>query len=101
LYSLYLPSSFTPNGDGLNDEFGPNGEKIDPDGYSFIIFNRWGEVLFSTTDVTEKWNGKINNGGELVPEDAYVWKIMAKDGNNGEEHEYFGHVLVIKKPQPE
>jgi gliding motility-associated-like protein len=97
LYTLYLPSSFTPNDDGLNDEFGPNGEKIDPDNYKFMIFNRWGETMFSTTSVSDKWNGRLNNSGDLLPEGTYVWRITAKDGNTGEEHEYFGHVVLLKK----
>jgi len=97
LYTLYLPGSFTPNDDGLNDEFGPSGEKIDPDKYKFMIFNRWGEIMFSTTSVKDKWNGKLNNSGELLPEGNYVWRVLAKDGNTGEEHEYIGYVILLRK----
>ena len=50
-----MPNSFTPNGDGLNDYFFPYGDKIDLDNYKFQVFNRWGEVVFSTTDFDEKW----------------------------------------------
>jgi len=101
LYTLYLPSSFTPNDDGLNDVFGPRGEKIDPDNYKFMIFNRWGETIFSSSSVSDKWNGRLNNSGDLLPEGTYVWRIMAKDGNTGEEHEYFGHVVLLKKQKLE
>ena len=97
LYTLYLPSSFTPNGDGLNEEFGPSGEKISPDNYKFMIFNRWGELMFTTTDINEKWNGKKNNSGDLLPEGTYVWRVLATDGNSGEEHEYIGHVIMLRK----
>lgn len=100
LYTLYLPTSFTPNNDGLNDEFGVTGEKIDPNDFKFMIFNRWGEMMFQTTDPSIGWNGKQNNTGEPLPEGVYVWRIMAKDGNNGDLHEKVGHVTLIKKEEP-
>lgn len=99
LYTLYLPSSFTPNGDGLNDEFGPSGEKISPNDYRFMIFNKWGELIFSTTDLSKKWDGKMNGAGELLPEDTYVWRVLATDANSGKEHEYFGHVVLLRHPE--
>ncbi|MGB1039966.1 MAG: gliding motility-associated C-terminal domain-containing protein, partial [Flavobacteriales bacterium] len=101
LYTLYLPSSFTPNGDGLNDEFGPTGEQIDPKDYQFMIFNRWGEVLFSTSDVQETWTGRVNNTGNLLPEGVYVWRILATDGNSKKQHEYIGHVTLLRNPKKE
>jgi gliding motility-associated-like protein len=97
LYTLYLPSSFTPNGDGLNEEFGPQGEKIEPQGYQFMVFDRWGGLIFETKDINETWNGKKNNDGELLPEGTYVWRVLAVDGNNGEKHEYIGHVTLLRK----
>ncbi|MDC1282482.1 gliding motility-associated C-terminal domain-containing protein [bacterium] len=97
LYTLYLANSFTPNGNGLNDEFGPSGEKIDPVNYKFMIFNRWGEMVYSTTNIKDKWNGRLNNSGDLLPEGNYIWRIIAADGNTGEDHEYIGHVILLRK----
>ena len=97
LYTIYLPSSFSPNGDGLNDNFGPVGEQISPVGYQFMIFNRWGELIFSTTDLKEKWDGKVSGTDEFYPEGVYVWRILAKDNVADEKHDYTGHVTLLRK----
>lgn len=93
-YSLYMPNSFTPNGDGTNDYFFPYGDKIDLDNYKFQIFNRWGEVVFSTTDFNDKWDGQFK--GKNVPNDAYLWKIDVKNINSGEYKELKGYVLLTR-----
>ena len=57
----YFPSSFTPDGDGLNDEFGVSGFRIDKiQNYQFQITNRWGEIVFYSEDINAKWNGKTS-----------------------------------------
>ncbi|MEN8928900.1 MAG: PKD domain-containing protein [Flavobacteriales bacterium] len=99
LFTLYLPTSFTPNNDGLNDVFGVTGEKIDPVDFRFLIFDRWGQLRFETTDVTNGWNGQHNNAGDELPEGLYVWRIVAKDGNTGEIREYIGHVTLLRKEE--
>ena len=76
----YIPNAFTPNGDGLNDTFRITG--LPPENitrFNMQVFNRWGEVIFSTTDITEGWNGRLN--GELCPEGNYVWVIFYEDGS--------------------
>ena len=93
-YSLYMPNSFTPNGDGTNDYFFPYGDKIDLDNYKFQIFNRWGEVVFSTTDFNDKWDGQFK--GKNVPNDAYLWKIDLKNIKSGEYKELKGYVLLTR-----
>ena len=94
-YSLYMPNSFTPNGDGLNDYFFPYGDKIDLDNYKFQVFNRWGEVVFSTTDFDEKWDGQFK-GKKTVPNDAYLWRIDVKNIKTGEFKELKGYVLLTR-----
>ena len=77
--NVFVPDAFTPDGDGLNDVFKPT-FKVDfvVTSYEFIIFNRWGEEVFHTTDPDEGWNGrKHNNEGEPVI-DVYSWVIIVK-----------------------
>ena len=93
-YAFFLPNSFTPNGDGLNDSFFPVGDKVSTENYSFKIFNRWGELIFSTNDFNEKWDGTYQNNP--LSSDAYIWKIDLVDGSSGKEKSMKGYVLLSK-----
>jgi len=84
----YIPNAFTPNGDGLNDNFRIVG--LPPENitrFNMQIFNRWGQVVFSTSNILEAWDGKM--AGEICPEGDYVWIIYYEDdkkvrtGNKG------------------
>lgn len=66
----FVPNSFTPDGNGLNDHFSLNVKNVV--NYELTIFNRWGEIVFTSNDPTESWNGTMNN--EAVQEDVYVWR---------------------------
>ncbi len=72
---LYTPNAFTPNGDGINDKFYPL--TICPfEDYEFLIFNRWGELIFETSNQTDKWDGKYKGSGCEVG--VYVYLITYK-----------------------
>jgi len=76
----YIPNAFTPNRDGLNDLFRMVG--IPPENiteFHFQIFNRWGEVVFSTRDIEESWDG--TSAGRECPEGVYVWAVYYKENN--------------------
>jgi gliding motility-associated-like protein len=89
---VYIPNAFTPDGDELNDGFGFKGQGVGP-GFEFRIFNRWGEQLFFTTDVTQLWKG--DNKGVACPEDVYVYSILYKD-SDGKQKKILGHVTLIR-----
>ncbi|MFM7467181.1 MAG: gliding motility-associated C-terminal domain-containing protein [Crocinitomicaceae bacterium] len=57
--TVYVPNTFTPNGDEHNNLFYPvfSGANLDRKSYSFLIYNRWGEIVYQTTDLNEGWNG--------------------------------------------
>lgn len=76
-YMLYVPNAFTPNGDGLNDTFIPQGTFIDE--FEMRIFDRWGNLVYKTNDMTQYWDGKTNTGNFLVLTDTYVYVIKAID----------------------
>ena len=77
---ISMPQSFTPNGDGVNDEVFVKGWYLE-ELQEFKIFNRWGEMIFSTNDMKVGWDGTFN--GKLQTTDVYVYKIKAVgvDGN--------------------
>ncbi len=75
--SIYLPSAFTPNGDGLNDVFMAFG--IDLKDFQLVIYNRWGEKIFQTQDITLGWDGTYR--GAPSPLGLYVWELETSDKN--------------------
>ena len=88
---IAIPNTFTPNDDGLNDRFTIQGKFIST--YEMQVYNRWGEVLFHTTDMDTGWDGKTSEGKKL-PLGNYAYWIRIKDFNNN-EHIRTGSVLIL------
>ena len=91
---LYVPNTFTPDGDGVNETWRPFIEGIDIQNFQLIIFNRWGEVVFESLDPEGSWDGRY--GGKPVKEGTYIWTIKAADPISDEKYEWSGHVTVIR-----
>ncbi len=70
--SLYVPNAFTPNKDGINDLFRAKGKGIAI--YHMKVFNRWGQLLYETDNITDGWNGRFKS--ELQPMGTYVYMIQ-------------------------
>lgn len=70
---LLIPNAFTPNGDGLNDEFGPLVPKVELVNYKMLIYNKWGQLLYETTDISKGWDGTFN--GQPSQMDVYSYVI--------------------------
>lgn len=88
---LYIPNSFTPNGDGLNDVFQPAGKDITE--FEMIIFNRWGQKIFESNDMNLPWNGEFKGNPAQI--DTYIWKIKFSDINTSNQT-LVGHVNLIR-----
>lgn len=71
---LFLPDSFSPNGDGLHDEYTITGVLEYPDN-SFEVLDRKGEVVFSKRAYANTWDGHLITGGEELPEDVYFYRF--------------------------
>ncbi len=67
---IEFPTAFTPNGDGRNDLFGPLGSLPLISSYKLIVYNRWGQIAFTSADPFKKWNGLVNGKLETG---TYVW----------------------------
>lgn len=93
--SVYIPNTFTPNGNGLNELFLPVGTGINPNEYHFMIFDRWGMLIWETRTWGEGWNGVPKGASSIAQIDTYVWKIACKD-NLGHNIARIGHVNLIK-----
>lgn len=92
-YNFFMPNAFSPDLDTHNDYLYPQGTGWIADDYSFEIYNRWGELIFKTNDVTGAWDGTY--GGMRATDEIYIWKVFVRDIYDN-EHEYRGHVLIMR-----
>jgi len=92
---LFIPQAFTPNGDGLNDYFFAVTDPEQILDYRFMIFNRWGELIFETQDPEIGWNGEFN--GEPAPIGSYAYRLFLRpiDSDN-ETIEKHGSIQLIR-----
>ena len=91
---LYAPNTFTPDGDEHNQRWMVSMEGIDIYKFNMSVYNRWGQIVFESHDLTEGWDGTYN--GKIAPEGTYIWKIQAKDFFNDSKYMYTGHVNLIR-----
>jgi gliding motility-associated-like protein len=94
---VFVPNTFTPNGDGKNDYFFPRGEGIEKIN-EFRIFNRWGEMVFersniSLNDERSGWDGRFL--GKELPPDVYVYYMQA-NCSTGELVKWKGDVTLMR-----
>jgi gliding motility-associated-like protein len=91
--ALWVPNSFTPNNDLLNDTFVLKGTDITE--FHLIVFNRWGEVIFESKDMGKPWDGTIK--GRMAEQGVYVWKVKYKTlCSKDAQLSRSGHVSVIR-----
>jgi gliding motility-associated-like protein len=91
VYSYFIPNTFTPNDDGINEEFFVKSYNIVY--IELYIFNRWGDLIYQEEGASPRWDGTLN--GNIVQIDTYVYKAFLTDIFN-KRHEVVGHVNVIR-----
>jgi gliding motility-associated-like protein len=88
---IYVPNTFTPNGNLFNEEFRAFGGNIKT--FEMIIFNRWGERIKTIHSLNETWDGTFNS---LPCQDGtYVWKMSYTDFTD-KEYERTGHINLLR-----
>ncbi len=90
---INIPNSFTPNGDGLNDEFKIVTLKEFSE-FNMYIYNRWGELLFESTDKNKGWDGTFK--GKYVPYGVYVYLLTGTIKDTNEQIKRNGTVTVLR-----
>ncbi len=94
---LYVPNTFTPDGDEYNNIWKPIFTSgYDPYNIQIEIFNRWGEKIWESHDLSIGWDGTYLGGANLVEDGVYTWKITFKESKTDKKHVKTGHVTVIK-----
>ncbi len=96
IYNCYIPNSFTPNGDNINDCLSPVGNAVDIERYSLIIFNRHGEIVFETKDFEKCWDGSLRGNGYYVQPDVYHYELIVKSVFDKEAQKKVGTILVAR-----
>jgi gliding motility-associated-like protein len=91
LFTFYIPDAFSPNGDGLNDVFMPKGSYVK--NYELFIFDRWGNQLFHSTEMSNGWDGTVK--GTVCQEATYVYVIHVTDSGD-KIHLYIGNITLLK-----
>jgi len=91
---IYSPNAFTPDDDEYNQTWKVVMDGIDIYDFELFIYNRWGETVWESHDISVGWDGTYN--GTRVPEGTYTWTIRAKDALNDNIHNYSGYVTILK-----
>ncbi|MBX9448727.1 MAG: gliding motility-associated C-terminal domain-containing protein [Taibaiella sp.] len=90
---MAIPSAFSPNGDGVNDEFGLMTDGI-PEYYQLEIYDRWGERVFVSYKVENQWDGTMENGDEAQG-GVYFYVIQGRC-NQGENFKKKGDLTLLR-----
>jgi gliding motility-associated-like protein len=99
---IFIPNAFSPNGDELNDTFKPSVFGSGISVYFFRVFNRWGEVIFESSDPSVGWTGDKSDSDSIDTENFYVadgiynWTLQIKSVFSAEVEEFSGHVILIR-----
>ncbi|MFC5271754.1 gliding motility-associated C-terminal domain-containing protein [Adhaeribacter terreus] len=88
---IFVPTAFSPNGDGLNDVFEVKGRF--QNNFSLVILNRWGQIIFESNDPKKGWDGKMN--GKEAPIGVYAYRLTAID-ETGKKYEKTGTLTLVK-----
>ncbi|MFN0031648.1 MAG: PKD domain-containing protein [Flavobacteriales bacterium] len=96
-FTIYVPNSITLNNDGLNELFVPvmtGTERLVS--YSLQIFDRWGDVIFTTNTTGEGWSGDNHSGAHYVQNDVYVWQVKYKLNIEAEAQVLNGTITIVR-----
>ena len=92
---MYIPNSFTPDGDEHNQTWKFYIEGIDYLNFKVEIFNRWGQLIWESNDARAEWDGTYNNN-KIVKEGIYTWKISYKELNTDGRKLHTGYINVLR-----
>ena len=92
---IYIPNTFTPNGDAFNSAFKPVISYVQIESFSLEIFNRWEQLIFETNNYREGWDGSIMNTNKIAVDGLYIYQLKINDGN-GVQHTKRGIVNLLK-----
>jgi large repetitive protein len=96
-FFIFIPNSFTPNNDGLNDVFQPviaDDQYVEK--YELVVYNRWGQEVFKSNEIDLPWTGSGPDPGYYVHNDFFQWQVTVEFNNKQPKRKYAGSVEVIR-----
>ncbi|MDG1159881.1 MAG: gliding motility-associated C-terminal domain-containing protein, partial [Flavobacteriales bacterium] len=98
LFNLFIPNAFSPNNDGINDIFRIEGTDIDASRFKLQVFDRWGGIVFETTDPEVGWNGSYQTVNEeyYAQDGIYAWRVVVHSQSTTERKEFSGSVNLMR-----
>lgn len=94
-WEIFVPNTFTPDGDQYNSSFFAKGYGISDKDYTFQIFNRWGDLIFESRDMEIGWDGTEKRGLTAAQDGTYTWVVYFRDLTE-KRHRREGHVNLLK-----
>ena len=94
--SIFVPNAFTPDNDGVNEVFKPIMSGFDPEQYIFRIWDRWGVLVFETTDYNAFWTGDFENGNYYAQNEVYIWDVEVIEIATGDKKNFKGFVTLLR-----
>jgi hypothetical protein len=93
--AIYIPNSFSPDGNNFNNTFQVAGRNISPTFFELTIFNRWGELIFLSKDLNVGWDGSVNTYGP-APIGVYTYKVSFRFANQDDNQTITGHLNLLR-----
>ncbi len=94
--NIFIPSSFTPDGDGINDVWRVEGTGFVGQNFELVILNRWGQPVFQSNDPEVPWLGDMQGNGYYSQDSLYFYILKVQDIENDVRYEYQGHIVLIR-----
>jgi gliding motility-associated-like protein len=91
---IFVPTAFTPNGDGINDLFGISSANVTY--FEMWIFDRWGKQVFYSNDIDKKWNGATQDGEYYPGTSTFNYLIKYQGEKEEDATEITGFVTLIR-----
>ena len=93
--AIYIPNSFSPDGDGVNNTFQVAGRNIQSSYFELTIYNRWGELIFTSQDPNIGWDGAVADQG-IAPDGVYTYQVSYRFTNQEKNQTITGHLNLLR-----
>ena len=96
LFTFYIPNSFTPDSDDLNDTWGPKGTNYEYESYNVQVYDRWGKMVWQSDNPSNYWDGIDQSSLEPVKQGTYIYQFILKQFNTFEPKQITGSITLYR-----